>query len=165
MEQNLTRREARENAFLAAFSATFHPDDPQPVLLNQPESHEHPLDEFSLRILRDMEAHSEEIDDVIRANLKGWTIARVPRVSLVALRVALAEMMYGEEKKTSVAINEAVELVKKYGSDKDYQFVNGLLGTVASCPCGRVNWACARAMRCSTIPPPCRKCWQNWAKR
>lgn len=71
MEQNLTRREARENAFLAAFSATFHPDDPQPVLLNQPESHEHPLDEFSLRILRDMEAHSEEIDDVIRANLKG----------------------------------------------------------------------------------------------
>ena len=124
MEQNLTRREARENAFLAAFSATFHPDDPQPVLLNQPESHEHPLDEFSLRILRDMEAHSEEIDDVIRANLKGWTIARVPRVSLVALRVALAE-------KTSVAINEAVELVKKYGSDKDYQFVNGLLGTVA----------------------------------
>ena len=100
MEQNLTRREARENAFLAAFSATFHPDDPQP------------LDEFSLRILRDMEAHSEEIDDVIRANLKGWTIARVPRVSLVALRVALAEMMYGEEKKTSVAINEAVELVK-----------------------------------------------------
>ena len=86
---------------------------------------------FSLRILRDMEAHSEEIDDVIRANLKGWTIARVPRVSLVALRVALAEMMYGEEKKTSVAINEAVELVKKYGSDKDYQFVNGLLGTVA----------------------------------
>ena len=89
------------------------------------------MDEFSLRILRDMEAHSEEIDDVIRANLKGWTIARVPRVSLVALRVALAEMMYGEEKKTSVAINEAVELVKKYGSDKDYQFVNGLLGTVA----------------------------------
>lgn len=82
------------------------------MLLNQPESHEHPLDEFSLRILRDMEAHSEEIDDVIRANLKGWTIARVPRVSLVALRVALAEMMYGEEKKTSVAINEAVELVK-----------------------------------------------------
>ena len=41
------------------------------------------------------------------------------------------KMMYGEEKKTSVAINEAVELVKKYGSDKDYQFVNGLLGTVA----------------------------------
>lgn len=131
MEQNLTRREARENAFLAAFSATFHEDDPNPVMLNQPESNEHPLDSFSLRILRDMEQHSEEIDSLIAENLKGWTLNRVPRVSLVVMRVALAEMLYGDEKKPGVAINEAVELVKKYGDDKDYQFVNGLLGTVA----------------------------------
>ena len=40
-------------------------------------------------------------------------------------------MLYGNERKTGVAINEAVELVKKYGSDNDYQFVNGLLGAVA----------------------------------
>ena len=56
---------------------------------------------------------------------------RVPRVSLVALRLALAEMLYGDEKKPGVVINEAVELTKKYGADEDYQFVNGLLGTVA----------------------------------
>ena len=49
----------------------------------------------------------------------------------VALRLGLAEMLYGEEQKTGVAINEAVELVKKYGADNDYQFVNGLLGAVA----------------------------------
>ena len=55
----------------------------------------------------------------------------MPRVSLVALRLALAEMLYGEEQKPGVAINEAVELVKKYGADDDYQFVNGLLGAVA----------------------------------
>ena len=40
-------------------------------------------------------------------------------------------MLYGEEKKPGVAINEAVELVKKYGADNDHQFVNGLLGSVA----------------------------------
>lgn len=131
MEQNLTRREARENAFLAAFSATFHPDDPQPMLLNQPESHEHPLDVFSLRLLHDMQDHAQEIDAVITANLKGWTLSRVSRVSLVAIRLGLAEMLYGDEKKPGVAINEAVELAKKYGADSDYQFVNGLLGTVA----------------------------------
>ena len=45
--------------------------------------------------------------------------------------IALAEMLYGEEKKPGVAINEAVELVKKYGADNDHQFVNGLLGSVA----------------------------------
>ena len=48
-----------------------------------------------------------------------------------SLRLALAEMLYGEEQKPGVAINEAVELVKKYGAEDDYQFVNGLLGAVA----------------------------------
>ncbi len=55
----------------------------------------------------------------------------MPRVSLVALRLALAEMLYGDEQKPGVAINEAVELVKKYGADNDHQFVNGVLGAVA----------------------------------
>ena len=82
MENILPRREARENAFLLAFSQTF--------------------------------------GDV-----------RLPRVSLTVLRLALAEMLYGDEKKVGVVINEAVELTKKYGADEDYQFVNGLLGTVA----------------------------------
>ena len=110
-EPKLTRREARENAFLAAFAATFEPDQGESEL--------------------DMQSHQTELDGVIEAHLKGWTLARVPRVCLVALRLALAESLYGEEKKTAVAINEAVELVKKYGAESDYQFVNGLLGTVA----------------------------------
>ena len=78
-----------------------------------------------------MNDHAAELDEIITAHLKGWTLPRVPRVSLVALRLALAEMLYGEEQKPGVAINEAVELVKKYGADDDYQFVNGLLGSVA----------------------------------
>ena len=47
------------------------------------------------------------------------------------LRLAIAEMLYGAEHKPSVAINAAVELAKKYGAEEDYQFVNGLLGSVA----------------------------------
>ena len=74
MENILPRREARENAFLLAFSQTFGD---------------------------------------------------------IPLQEALAEMLYGDEKKPGVVINEAVELTKKYGADEDYQFVNGLLGTVA----------------------------------
>ena len=76
-----------------------------------------------------MNDHAAELDEIITAHLKGWTLSRVPRVSLVALRLALAEMLYGDEKKPGVVINEAVELTKKYGADEDYQFVNGLLGT------------------------------------
>ena len=60
-----------------------------------------------------------------------WTMERLPRVSLTILRLAVAEMLFGGENKPGVAINEAVELTKKYGADEDYQFVNGLLGAVA----------------------------------
>ncbi|MGN0975105.1 MAG: transcription antitermination factor NusB [Gemmiger sp.] len=129
--ENLTRREARENAFLAAFSTTFRAQEPDEALAAHREASEYTLDAYSERLLRDMMAHAGEIDALITSHLKGWTLARIPRVSLVALRLALAEMLYGEEKKPGVAINEAVELVKKYGAETDYQFVNGVLGSVA----------------------------------
>lgn len=127
MGKKLTRRESREAAFLTAFAATFEPE--QPTLPSGTEQSE--PDAFARQLLAAMQDHAEELDSVIAAHLKGWTLNRVPRVSLVALRLALAEMKYGEEQKPGVAINEAVELVKKYGADTDYQFVNGLLGTVA----------------------------------
>lgn len=130
-ENNLTRRESRENAFLAAFSATFQTGAPQEALQAHNEAGALRLDAFANRLLADLMAHQEEIDAAINAHLKGWALSRIPRVSLTAMRIALAEMLYGEEKKPGVAINEAVELVKKYGADNDYQFVNGLLGAVA----------------------------------
>lgn len=130
-ETNLTRRQARESAFLAAFSLTFHPDEPQQALLDCGEMPEMEQDAYTVRLLRDLTAHSAEIDQEITARLKGWSLARLPRVSLTAMRIALAEMLYGDEKKPAVAINEAVELVKKYGAEGDHQFVNGLLGAAA----------------------------------
>lgn len=126
MEKKLTRRETREMAFLTAFAATFEPEEPTVPA----EDHATP-DAFANQLLAAMNDHAAELDEIITAHLKGWTLPRVPRVSLVALRLALAEMLYGEEQKPGVAINEAVELVKKYGADDDYQFVNGLLGSVA----------------------------------
>ena len=127
MDKKPTRRESREAAFLTAFAATFEPE--MPTL--PAEELEGQPDAFAAELLAAMNAHSDELDGIITAHLKGWTLSRVPRVSLVALRLALAEMLYGKEQKPGVAINEAVELVKKYGADTDYQFVNGLLGAVA----------------------------------
>lgn len=126
----MTRREARESAFLAAFSATFQPEQPQEAIRDCGEMQEVTQDAFAAQLLQAMNQHAEEIDETITAHLKGWTLNRLPRVSLTAMRLALAEMLYGSEQKPAVAINEAVELVKKYGDENDYQFVNGLLGTV-----------------------------------
>ena len=131
MENVLPRREARENAFLLAFSQTFGDIPLQEALLNNTEDEEHPVDGFSKLLLNAYYDHSAEVDDEIRAHLRNWTMERLPRVSLTVLRLAIAEMLFGGENKPGVAINEAVELTKKYGADEDYQFVNGLLGAVA----------------------------------
>ena len=132
MEHILPRREARENAFLLAFSQTFG-DVPLGEALTSHEENDadHPLDAFSRMLLNAYYDHSAEIDDEIRAHLHNWRMERLPRVSLTVLRLAIAEMLFGVEKKPGVAINEAVELTKKYGAEEDYQFVNGLLGAVA----------------------------------
>lgn len=130
-KEKLTRRESRENAFLAAFSTSFRAQQPDEALAAHREVGEHLLDEYAERLLSDLLAHADDIDARIASHLKGWTLARIPKVSLTAMRLALAEMLYGDEKKPGVAINEAVELVKKYGSETDYQFVNGVLGAVA----------------------------------
>ena len=131
MENVLSRREARENAFLLAFSATFGDRSLEEVLEENREGEEHVVDLFGEQLLRMYYDHSAEVDDLIRSHLRSWTMERLPRTSLTVLRLALAEMLYGGENKPGVAINEAVELTKKYGADEDYQFVNGLLGAVA----------------------------------
>ena len=128
MEKKQTRRESRETAFLTAFAATFEPETP----LVPAETESAAPDAFATQLLAAMNDHAAELDEIITAHLKGWTLARVPRVSLVALRLGLAEMLYGEEQTTGVAINEAVELAKLFGGEDSGSFVNGILGKIAS---------------------------------
>lgn len=131
METALPRRQARENAFLIAFSQTFGDVPLDEALQTHAEcSDENPVDAFGEHLLNTYYDHSAEVDDIIRDHLRSWTMDRLPRVSLTVLRLALAEMLYGGENMPSVVINEAVELTKKYGAAEDHQFVNGLLGAV-----------------------------------
>ena len=96
MEENaMTRREARESAFLAAFSATFQPEEPLEAIRDCGEMQEVAQDAFTTQLLHVMNRHAAEIDETISAHLKGWTLSRLPRVSLTAMRLALAEMLYG----------------------------------------------------------------------
>ena len=76
--------------------------------------------------------HEEEIDAKISENLKkGWKISRISKVSLALLRLAVYEILYRDDVPTSVSINEAVELSKKYTVKEDTSFINGVLGSVA----------------------------------
>ena len=104
MENILPRREARENAFLLAFSQTFGDIPLAEAIINHEENdEEHPVDGFSKHLLNAYYDHSAEVDDEIRAHLRNWTMERLPRVSLTVLRLAIAEMLFGGENKPGVA--------------------------------------------------------------
>lgn len=73
----------------------------------------------------------EEIDSKISEVSKGWTIDRIGKVELAILRLAVYEILFDESIPTSVSINEAVELAKKFGPQDSYSFVNGILARFA----------------------------------
>ena len=77
-----------------------------------------------------IENNKEEIDEQIKKNLKeNWKIERVSKIDLSILRLAIYEIKY-KEIPYKVAINEAVELAKKYGEDTSKNFVNGILASI-----------------------------------
>ena len=77
-----------------------------------------------------IENNKEEIDEQIKGNLKeNWKIERVSKIDLSILRLAIYEIKY-KQIPFKVAINEAVELAKKYGEDTSKNFVNGILASI-----------------------------------
>ena len=127
----MTRSEAREQAFILIFEKMFNPE----LTLEEmkefaQESELFALDKFAEKIVICVNENEAAIDETIKSCLKGWTIARIPRVSLALLRLAVAEIMYFENVPDKVSANEAVELAKKYAGEKDVPFINGVLGSV-----------------------------------
>ncbi len=72
-----------------------------------------------------------ELDKKIEELCVGWRKERIGKVELTILRLAIYEALYDEDVPTGVAINEAIELAKKYGGDDSPSFVNGVLGKLA----------------------------------
>ena len=75
---------------------------------------------------------SGELDEKINNASRGWKTGRMGKAELAILRLAVNEMLYDDEIPVKVAINEAVELSKRYGGEDAPSFVNGILGKIAS---------------------------------
>ena len=71
------------------------------------------------------------LDTIIEANSKGWSLNRLSHMTIAVLRLALFEMRDVDDVPVGVAINEAVELAKRFGRDQSPSFINGILGKLA----------------------------------
>ncbi len=127
----MTRREARELAFILLFERSFGDLSVKEILEASAEARDVEADDFALRLAEGAEVHFAELDDLITQNARNWSTARISRVALAIMRLAIYEMQYEENIPVSVSINEAVELAKKYGGDEDASFINGVLGGIA----------------------------------
>lgn len=127
----MTRRQAREQAFILLFEKSFNNESTVDELLDiAKELGMFEEDEFSSKLVHTACDNIEQIDEYISDNSKGWKINRISKVALAVIRLALAEILYIDEIPDGVTVNEAVELAKKYSTPEDASFINGLLGTV-----------------------------------
>lgn len=82
-------------------------------------------------ILRGVQEHLPELDDYIRRYAVGWSLERISKISRAIMETAMFEALYVDDVPMAAAINEAVELCKKYGDPETAAFVNGILGSFA----------------------------------
>ena len=131
----MKRTELREHIFKMIFSYEFNSDDEMPEQLKLyfaqiDEASEKDMEYIRTKAL-DVILKTEELDALLNRNTKGWKTGRMNKVDLSILRLALYEMKWDEDVPESVAINEAVELAKKYSGDDGPAFVNGVLAKFA----------------------------------
>lgn len=143
----MTRSELREHCFKMLFCADFYPADEtgeqighyfeSPVedettpdgvetILHKVELDMHDM-EYLRKKTEDILGKISDLDEKINAVAEGWKTRRMGKVELTVLRLALYEMLYDEDVPPKVAINEAVDLGRKFGGDESPAFINGVL--------------------------------------
>lgn len=127
----MTRKMAREEAFILIFEKVFSKESIEEILEMAEEARDLVPDDYIKNVFGGVYDNLDELDGIISENAVGWKIERISKTALAILRLALFEMKYMEEIPVSVSINEAVEIAKKYATVEDSAFINGILSTVA----------------------------------
>ena len=126
----LNRREAREAVFTLLFETEFKTSElREDIFALSCENREIEADDYVRGVYFGVAEHLEEIDELIGKHAKGWKTSRISRVSRSIMRLAIYEMRY-LALPAGVAINEAVELCKKFDEEGARPFVNGVLNSV-----------------------------------
>ena len=128
------RRKARELVLQALYAFEISGEDMEKILgdifdRQKPSSD---IVEFTTALATKTIQHLAEIDQIIAQKVQRWELSRIAVVDKNILRLALFEILIDNKVPVKVAINEAVELAKRFGSSKSSKFVNGVLGAVST---------------------------------
>lgn len=127
----MTRHESRETAFIICFEMLFQQDSEiKSVLSGENTTELYKISEFAKQLASTVLENMQEIDEIIEENLVKWSSSRISKVSKAVLRLATAELKYTDVP-VGVAVNEAVEICKKYSTSADAAYINGVLSAIA----------------------------------
>lgn len=124
----MSRKKSREYSFRVVFEKFFHEpeiefDDEEFVIADEDR-------EFVNSLIGGVNINYDNILSIIKEHTEGYDIERIYKVDLAILVLAVYELMFDKSTPQNVVINEAVELAKKYSTDKSYSFINGVLAKV-----------------------------------
>ena len=126
----MSRKQSREIAFKLLFALAFEGGGETELRLASEEVIDEKEMQYINNLCSQVKTNLEKIDELISTTAKGFSFDRIFKVDLTALRLAVAEIMYIDETPDIVAVNEAVNLVKKYGTEHSAGYVNGILASV-----------------------------------
>ncbi|MDI6809604.1 MAG: transcription antitermination factor NusB [Candidatus Eisenbacteria bacterium] len=127
------RRKARELAFRILYQAEISSGEPMSVaneVLSESE-HEASIDSYTRELVRAFSEHARQIDEIISRTSKNWELGRMAATDRNVLRYSVAEILYLTEVPPKVAIDEAIEIARRFGTEDSGKFVNGILDSVA----------------------------------
>lgn len=129
----MNRSQARENAFIMLFEAECRDDETALEIFEYAEElKEFEINDYVKKVFFGVFERRKEIDELIDANSVGWNKKRISPVSRAILALSTFEMLAVDDVPARVAINEAIEISKKYDDEKSYTFVNGVLNAIAN---------------------------------
>lgn len=129
----MTRREQREATFELLFEREFRAEESaEAIFALSTENRE--IDTVKEKYIKNtyfgVIEHQDEIDKLISEASNGWKVSRFSNATRCAIRICVYEMLHNDDIPSTVSINEAIELVKKYDDPKSRAFTNGVLNNI-----------------------------------
>lgn len=128
--KKISRHQMRENAFILVFERIFNDSPAEELLTLARECSDMEVSAETERMFKGVETNKAVIDETLAANLKGWKLERISKVSLAILRLGIWELLFCDEVPDDIVVSECVKLATDFAYDDDIAFVNGILGTI-----------------------------------
>jgi len=124
------RSKARKRALDVLYAAEMRRESATDALDRAIADGEGPTNDYTATLVRGVVEHQLRIDEVLSSYSEGWTLERMPAIDRNVLRLGVYELMYADDVPDTVAVSEAMALVRDLSTDESPPFVNGVLGNI-----------------------------------